>query len=1431
MWLAQGSARCLPGVAHEPWEQQNISISGMSMPIGIWVLDWASAKIYSALAQIILEEVLMYNVSLHGPGCCSPTAIWALSGCKDGVECYTDPPVSEKHLVFEAWSLSTLAGIEHAMARFPLVAPINLGSVGYRGLEEPFLQRQIISEEFDRSGNGLDFYRGFNASWYSPAEQFTDHRIIDTSRLTRCNQSFTMSDHSKVRAYRNNFPNDPDGVEEYIFEEHGQFERRTRARCPDGYRWLSPACRADVSKCVPFLTTDAGWGADYMMQRANMHNMPVAIMMAKDWDEFVKLNKELKTVFDWWVPDVTFVHDDVTQLLLPPHNREQWRQELKVTSSSHAECEKWAHPQLESAAPPAFKLASRMNLNFQTMESLLRQATTGMSSYDVACTFLRTDKRWEDWVPKRTSCSEGWGIADRNGNLVDNLDSAFMCVVCQAGKFSALSSSYSSRLCLDCDAGFISEKAGATECTPCNPGSIRPSTQKDGTSCELCEEGRYQAESGRSHCEDCSANLSGSVSPRGSRSVQECVCPESSMHRFLDVAEGEGAQAANVQRIQGGCVACPQGLTCFGSSSQPFQQAGFWAEATASEEGSYSVFKCRSTQECPVGPLSSCAQGRRGRACSTCAPNHFPTGDGICKVCTRGDFVPAAIAALGLCLMFAGLAVFTRQDRAKQTLGALTTYMIIGQFVTVLQILSSINQLSFVWIEPLKTVMSLLSLISFEWPFHLKLACLLGDGPIGDYVLKLCTYPACFAALLTAFFVCKCLGRPIAYFKAFNLNGMMLMVLYITLSLTVLLPFKCHANPNGEPSLSTNPGTICWTAGEHMTLVLLGVGGILVYIVGIYTWIAWATWMYPARISSIDGILMVNCYSFLFHRFRPDAFYFGVIYLTRNAMVALLPVVLATVPTLHVFAMGSLLLLSLTVQIVLVPWRTSTANRVDGTMFEFLVLIMLAVGPLLDTDQEDAGSLSSMLAFLLIMALLVFALACIGVTLYKRYRPDSRYDLFFCHHKKAACSLARFMKTLLRQQAKVKVFLDSDDLQYLDKTLDVIRSQTTNLLVIATSEVLVRPWCLAEMAVAHLMNVPIVVLESDGSNFLPDDLEEAARSLNEEHRFLFMTAEIPDGMVKNTLRSLLACSTIRLNVFGSWVEHEEAAGRILDCCNIERSPLAHLRAETTFGMRLEGNREIVAIVGVAQDAEGLAMSRIIKLLLQRNLQAEVGIVRSPSTIMQNDSSARHVLLLLHRGILQDPGTVACLLLLSRCALAKGKDLTVLTLRVDAMFEMPGSAFYDQLARSGHGPGDVDLLSTVAALDILPVADAAPQVAALYRSIFCVVALPFSPDGSETLQEQQIRALSEQVVALESKRKFLGTVSLTQLSHLDLSFTSKSSSPRNYQHGADTTDTVEEGVEEGQSSSHTNAIMEAARDSFDDIPESEGLRGIIYRHAF
>ena len=109
------------------------------------------------------------------------------------------------------------------------------------------------------------------------------------------------------------------------------------------------------------------------------------------------------------------------------------------------------------------------------------------------------------------------------------------------------------------------------------------------------------------------------------------------------------------------------------------------------------------------------------------------------------------------------------------------------------------------------------------------------------------------------------------------------------------MPFRCARNPDGSSSMASDPGIICYESEEHFVLVTLAAMGILSQPVTILTWATFATLMYPMRVASGSGLRQVNRYRFLFHRFKPQSYYFGLFLLYRNAFVALLPAISAGV--------------------------------------------------------------------------------------------------------------------------------------------------------------------------------------------------------------------------------------------------------------------------------------------------------------------------------------------------------------------------------------------------------------------------------------------------------------------------------------------------------------------------------------------------------
>ena len=100
---------------------------------------------------------------------------------------------------------------------------------------------------------------------------------------------------------------------------------------------------------------------------------------------------------------------------------------------------------------------------------------------------------------------------------------------------------------------------------------------------------------------------------------------------------------------------------------------------------------------------------------------------------------------------------------------------------------------------------------------------------------------------------------------------------FLSIALTSLIPFRCARNPDGSTSMVSDPGIICYESKEHAVLVALAVAGILTQPAVILAWTSHATFSYPSRVASGSGLRQVHRHRFLFHRFKPESFYFGLV--------------------------------------------------------------------------------------------------------------------------------------------------------------------------------------------------------------------------------------------------------------------------------------------------------------------------------------------------------------------------------------------------------------------------------------------------------------------------------------------------------------------------------------------------------------------------
>ena len=135
---------------------------------------------------------------------------------------------------------------------------------------------------------------------------------------------------------------------------------------------------------------------------------------------------------------------------------------------------------------------------------------------------------------------------------------------------------------------------------------------------------------------------------------------------------------------------------------------------------------------------------------------------------------------------------------------------------------------------PALHLLEALGVLAFDIDF-LNLGCVLPDaGPSITFLSQLMAYPA-FS--LCMFVVWWCIGRwggGLKREELFNINGLVLMTLYVTLTIVSLLPWQCISNPNGTLTMQTQPGVICFNSEEHTTLMFLSILGMLMNLGQLY---------------------------------------------------------------------------------------------------------------------------------------------------------------------------------------------------------------------------------------------------------------------------------------------------------------------------------------------------------------------------------------------------------------------------------------------------------------------------------------------------------------------------------------------------------------------------------------------------------------------
>ena len=307
--------------------------------------------------------------------------------------------------------------------------------------------------------------------------------------------------------------------------------------------------------------------------------------------------------------------------------------------------------------------------------------------------------------------------------------------------------------------------------------------------------------------------------------------------------------------------------------------------------------------------------------------------------------------------------------------------------------------------------------------------------------------------------------------------GTTFMAVFITISSAILAPVQCESHPNGYQTVQDYPQIICWSSDyengdNHTSMVVLSCIASVVPF-SFVTVCVWVVMQLPVRMAKGDTAFL-HTFSFLFFRFQPSAYWYVLVLLARNLAAATVPIILDE--ALQLLCLATVLGPCVVVCARALPWRIPVANMLDTTVNMGLLLIVFLAA--LHAEVLNESLIANMLVVVFVSICTLFALVFLKAVFKAILLRGKKFHFFLCHHKQGGGGFTRLLKCRLKRHPRVRrrVFLDADDLEDLNLLFGHVANDTDTLVVICTSEILARPWCVGEMTTARLHDVDTVLV-------------------------------------------------------------------------------------------------------------------------------------------------------------------------------------------------------------------------------------------------------------------------------------------------------------------------------------------------------------------
>lgn len=206
----------------------------------------------------------------------------------------------------------------------------------------------------------------------------------------------------------------------------------------------------------------------------------------------------------------------------------------------------------------------------------------------------------------------------------------------------------------------------------------------------------------------------------------------------------------------------------------------------------------------------------------------------------------------------------------------------------------------------------------------------------------------------------------------FSVYGSLFNTFFIGIAQQTFSLFQCYKHPNGKMSLRSRPSVICHT-DEWRSMLAVALVSVLLFCGSSLAVFAWAIIVAPRRFADER---FRQRWKFLFIRFRPTRWWWGLLMLFKGVWLSLTTVI-------FLYSTGQLAWLSscltwyLLASFVFLPWRSLAVSVLDigmhaNLLFEFFLLPFLAVPD--GRTPSDFGSAFAGIA--------IIPLAAAGVVVY-----------------------------------------------------------------------------------------------------------------------------------------------------------------------------------------------------------------------------------------------------------------------------------------------------------------------------------------------------------------------------------------------------------------------------------------------------------------